>query len=96
MGLNTVLTFRRRPRVVEPLEELSLLNVAIPESSHEESEALYLAIRELGEIDRMVITLHLDGYENDEIADITGFTKNHVAVKLHRVKESIMKKLKAI
>ena len=62
----------------------------------EETEALYIAIRELNEIDRMIVSLHLDGYENEEIADISGLTKNNVAVKLHRIKEALTKKLKAL
>ncbi len=95
VGLNTVLTFKRRPVVVVPHEDLASLNLAHTKTNTDESEALYLAIRQLPEIDRMIITLHLDGYENEEIADITGLTKNNVAVKLHRIKEALTKKLKA-
>ncbi|MBS1506286.1 MAG: sigma-70 family RNA polymerase sigma factor [Bacteroidetes bacterium] len=95
VALNTVLTFKRRPQLVIPHENLAELEVSQGEKNqHEETEALYMAIRELNEIDRMIISLHLDGYENEEIADISGLTKNNVAVKLHRIKESITKKLK--
>lgn len=95
VGLNTVLTFKRRPVVVIPHEDLASLNVAQTKINTDESEALYVAIRQLPEIDRMIITLHLDGYENEEIADITGLTKNNTAVKLHRIKDILIKKLKA-
>ncbi len=95
VGLNTVLTFKRRPPLVVAHEDLAALQPPAPGKNTDETEALYLAIRELNEIDRMIITLHLDGYENEEIADISGLTKNNVAVKLHRIKEGIMKKLKA-
>jgi RNA polymerase sigma-70 factor (ECF subfamily) len=44
----------------------------------------------------MIVTLHLDGYENEEIAEISGLTKNNTAVKLHRIKETLTKKLKAL
>jgi RNA polymerase sigma factor (sigma-70 family) len=94
VGLNTVLTFKRRPVVVVPHEDLSSLNIAQPKTT-DDSEALYVAIRELPEIDRMIITLHLDGYENEEIAEITGITKNNAAVKLHRIKDNLIKTLKA-
>lgn len=95
VGLNTVLTFKRRPQVVTPLEDLASLNVAQTDKAYsDESEALYHSIRELGELDRMIITLHLDGYENEEIAEITGLTKNNVAVKLHRIKDVLIKRLK--
>jgi RNA polymerase sigma-70 factor, ECF subfamily len=42
----------------------------------------------------MIITLHLEGYENEEIADMTGLSKNNTAVKLHRIKEALIKRLK--
>ncbi|MCE7862320.1 MAG: sigma-70 family RNA polymerase sigma factor [Bacteroidetes bacterium CHB5] len=95
VGLNTVLTFKRRPIVVLPHEDLASLNVAQTKTNTDESEALYTAIRQLSEVDRMIISLHLDGYENEEIAEITGLTKNNTAVKLHRIKDILIKKLKA-
>lgn len=95
VALNTVLTFKRRPQLVVPHEDLSVLGASTGEKhAHEETEALYIAIRELNEIDRMIISLHLDGYDNEEVADIAGLTKNNVAVKLHRIKEALMDRLK--
>jgi RNA polymerase sigma-70 factor (ECF subfamily) len=97
VALNTVLTFKRRPQVVMPHNDMTTLNVKSNEGHRsEETEALFIAIRELNEIDRMIITLHLDGYENEEIADISGLTKNNVAVRLHRTKENIIKKVKGL
>ena len=96
VGLNTVLSFKRRPVLVVPHEDLAVLNTSSGEKNEEEeTEALYIAIRELNEIDRMIISLHLDGFENEEIADISGLTKNNVAVKLHRIKESLLKRLRS-
>jgi RNA polymerase sigma-70 factor (ECF subfamily) len=96
VALNTVLTFKRRPNLVIPHDNLASLNVSNAEKrSVDDTEALYQAIRGLGDLERMLITLHLDGYENDEIASIIGLTKNHVAVKLHRVKETLMNQLNA-
>lgn len=95
VSLNTVLTFKRRAVLVKPAESLEHIGgTHEPHTRTDESEALYQAIRGLSEIDRMIITLHLDGYENEEIAEISGLTKNNVAVKLHRIKESLTKKLK--
>ncbi|MCU0418546.1 MAG: sigma-70 family RNA polymerase sigma factor [Cyclobacteriaceae bacterium] len=95
VGLNTVLTFQRRPDLVRATDNLE--PVGGSDHSHERNEsvdALYQAIRELNDIDRMIVTLHLDGYENEEISEIAGITKNHVAVKLHRIKETLTRKLK--
>ena len=93
VSLNTVLTFKRRPALVETREELES-SESVSRDQQEETEALYQAILELSEIDRMIITLHLDGYENEEIAEITGLTKNNVAVKLHRAKSAVIEKMK--
>lgn len=93
VSLNTVLTFKRRPVLVETREVLESKEV-ITRDKQEETEMLYQAIMELSEIDRMITTLHLDGYENEEIADITGLTKNNVAVKLHRSKAIVIEKIK--
>jgi RNA polymerase sigma-70 factor (ECF subfamily) len=38
--------------------------------------------------------MHLDGYEHTEIAAITGISNNHVAVKLHRIKQQLANYLK--
>lgn len=95
VGLNTVLTFQRRPDLVRATDNLEPMGGS--DYSHERNEsadALYQAIRELNDIDRMIVTLHLDGYENEEISEIAGITKNHVAVKLHRIKETLTRKLK--
>jgi len=93
VSLNTVLTFKRRPVLVETREILESKEV-VTNDQKDETEMLYQAIFELNEIDRMIITLHLDGYENEEIAEITGLTKNNVAVKLHRSKSVVIEKIK--
>ena len=38
--------------------------------------------------------MYLDGYANDEIALISGISKNHVAVRLHRIKEKLSQAIK--
>jgi RNA polymerase sigma-70 factor (ECF subfamily) len=95
ISLNTVLTFRRRQRV--PISELpSKLDLASEPARHnsEDSELLWLAIKQLNEIDRVIITLHLDGYDNEEIAEVTGLNKNNTTVRLHRAKQSVVQRLK--
>lgn len=95
VSLNTVLTFKRKPNVFDRVSDLEKVGGTSETALHnDEAQMLYQAIRQLNEIDRMLIALHLDGYDNDEIAAIAGITKNHVAVKLHRIKENLIKKLK--
>jgi RNA polymerase sigma-70 factor, ECF subfamily len=95
VALNTVLSFKRRPQLVVPHENLADLKTSTDGSKmSDDAESLYIAIRELNEVERMIITLHLEGYENEEIADMTGLSKNNTAVKLHRIKEALIKRLK--
>ncbi|MCU0382991.1 MAG: RNA polymerase sigma factor [Cyclobacteriaceae bacterium] len=95
IALNTVLTFKRKLKLVTPIEDLTSMNV-LDDAPKDETELLYLAIRSLNEIDRMIISLHLDGYDNEEIGSISGLSKNNVAVKLFRIREALTKKVKTL
>jgi RNA polymerase sigma-70 factor (ECF subfamily) len=55
----------------------------------ENRQQLYTAIRQLPETDRALITLHLDGYSNPEIAELIGISTNNTGVKLHRIKAAL-------
>jgi len=55
----------------------------------ERAEILYCAIRNLNELDRGIIMLHLDGYNNTEISEISGISKVNTGVKLHRIKQQL-------
>ena len=88
VALNTILTQKRRPRLVERSEALERNAAAVhdPAPAHDDAERLRQAIRQLPETDRALIALHLDGFDNGEVAGILGITANHVGVKLHRIK----------
>ena len=93
ISLNTILTFNRNQKKDPSISTLP--SVASSESApHEKKELLYEAIKKLHEIDRMIITLHLESYKNAEIAEITGMKTNHINVKLHRIKHQIISQLK--
>ncbi len=95
--LNIALTFSKRQKAKQKADEV-LLNsqqesVSDP-SIGESHEMLYQIIKRLNEVDRMIMTLHLDGYKNPEIASISGMTINNVNVKIHRLKTNIIAQLK--
>lgn len=97
VALNTALTFRRKALRRPATSELAAaqhLSDELSEPLSPQAELLYQAIRQLPEADRAIITLHLDGYDNDAVADMMGLTKNHVAVKLHRIKTVLENRLK--
>ena len=64
----------------------------IPDLSMQEKyDALYDCIRSLNEIDQSIAVLILDELPYKEIADITGLTENHIAVKRKRMKKMLLK-----
>jgi len=94
VALNTVLTFSKKQK-----KKTALDDIPPPETktaSKDDSEVLYEVIKSLEDVDRMLISLHLDGYKNKEVAEITGMTQNHVNVKIHRIKALIIEKFKKL
>lgn len=98
VSLNTVFTYNRK---ASRKPETSSFNEVEFKSTHKESEEisdqrnqLLFLIKKMDEIDRMIISLHLDGYSNKEIAEITGLTANNAGVKLHRIKEKLIAQMK--
>ncbi len=96
VALNVALSFNKKSKRIQTttLDNANELSASI--SDKEDYEILYLTIKNLIETDRMIITLHLDGYKNIEIAEITGMTTNNVNVKIHRIKEKITHEFKKI
>ena len=94
--LNTLLTQKRKKHPVKYKESLESVSPSINNVSAQREETAWLqaAIRKLPETDRAIISLHLDGYDNREIAEMLGISNNHVAVKLHRIKQLLATFLK--
>lgn len=57
-------------------------------------QALYKAIAELPEIDRLIISLYLEELKQSEIAQITGLSEVNVRVKINRIKSALAKKIR--
>lgn len=97
VALNTVLTFKRNESKHKKLNvDHNAQVVSSSDNKKEDFELLYLVIKQLNEIDRSLITLHLEGYENKTIASMLGITNNHVNVKIHRIKNQIINELKKL
>lgn len=63
--------------------------ITVGKELSERADALYRAIKTLNELDRGIIMLHLEGYENPEISEIVGISKTNTGVKLHRIKQQL-------
>lgn len=90
ISLNVSLTYLNKKKKAIQLTNTGKPNeYVIPTELSERADNLYQAIRQLNEIDRGIIMLHLDGYDNAEIGEITGISKNNTGVKLHRIKQQL-------
>lgn len=91
--LNTILTQQRKKPILKYADLLEIVSPSIKNlaEQNEDAEGLRMGIKQLSEIDRAIISLHLDGYENAEIAEIIGISTNHIAVKLFRIKQQLAK-----
>ncbi len=94
VSLNTVLTFNKKAKKHNVLSTGNNLMEDNTTVKKEQAEVLYYLVKQLNEVDRMIMTLHLEGYKNPEIADIMGLQVNHMNVKLHRLKKQIIEQLK--
>lgn len=56
-------------------------------------EQLQTVINTLSVIDKMIISLMLEGLSMKGIADVVGITEPNVKVKIHRIKQELRKKL---
>lgn len=91
IALNTALTHKAKEEKRRTIPEQSPME---PAGSNGEKELIINYIRQFNDAEKLIIMLHLDGYSNDEIALIAGISKNHVAVKLHRLKEKLAENIK--
>jgi RNA polymerase sigma-70 factor (ECF subfamily) len=64
------------------------------ESQEEKLTFLYNCIAELGETDRIIISLVLEDLPQAEIASIVGLSEVNTRVKIHRIKEKLSTKFK--
>lgn len=92
LTLNVCMTNRRN--IKKDQDKLNRLPEATNTETNDglinlEIEALYAAIRQLGEIDRAVILLYLEEKSYKEIADITGTNANNIGVRITRIKEKL-------
>ena len=94
IALNTAMAaFRKqRPAVDLPGEVPDFATEPNQEANLEE-ERLFAALRTLNDAEKSVVSLYLEGFAYQEIADITGLTENAVGIRLTRIKAKLKEKL---
>ncbi|MCR9270487.1 MAG: RNA polymerase sigma factor [Henriciella sp.] len=79
-------------RKTEPLDEQLHDDTPGPEDQADQAlqrERLLAAVRQLNLANRQIVTLHLEGFSNVEIADTLGLTANNVGVRLARARSEL-------
>jgi len=91
IAVNTAIVHRRKRKPSEELVDLPDQRASAHQNLEERErlEALHRAIAQLGDQDRLIVTLLLEGLSYKEIADITGITVNYVGVKIVRIKQAL-------
>ncbi|GLR17465.1 RNA polymerase sigma factor [Portibacter lacus] len=101
IALNVSISFYRKNRKRnERTEDLSTIIETSSEGINvfqQDSNLLLLQqfIKELREIDRALILLHLDGLSHKEISNIMGITPTNISTKINRIKTILKDKFQA-
>ena len=90
--INTCVTyFRRNHRHDETLTLDAVKEVPdVASNRSEELKEMYILISRLRKLDKAIILMWLDEKSCDEIAEVTGLTRNNVASRLHRIKAKLV------
>jgi len=92
VALNVAISYGRRVRTTPETIEAPELAAAEPDPRIAE---LYAAIHTLAPLERALVLLYLEDRSHVEIADVLGLTETNVAVKLHRIKQTLRQRLGA-
>lgn len=96
-AINTCVTFFRRHNT--HASSMTSLDFAADLEADDGSRAeqlreMYRLISGLDKLDKAIILMWLDGRSYEEIAEVTGFRRNNVATRLHRIKQRLAERNK--
>jgi len=90
ISLNVSLSFLGKQKKQNQINKIATFDYYFqPPGLSERADWLYRCIRKLTDVDRSIIMLHLDGFDNTEISEMTGLSRNNTNVKLHRIKQQL-------
>jgi len=99
VALYTATVWVRKEKTQVPTQPLAEVERALTVTNHardERTDWLYEQIGQLEPIDRSVALLLLDGFGYKEMADMLGISENNVGVKVHRIKQYLIRKSKEV
>jgi RNA polymerase sigma factor (sigma-70 family) len=77
--------YQEFPEHIHPSDEIRI---------SENEELLFWALRKLNDSEKAVISLYLEDFKYQEIAEITGLSESNVGVRLNRIKNKLKEILK--
>jgi RNA polymerase sigma-70 factor (ECF subfamily) len=91
--LNTALLHKRNLHAEKKAKETLVDNLSLQFGIDKNDKiiSLYMAIDQLGPIDKAITLLYLEQKKYQEIEDIIGIKKNNVGVRINRIKEKLKK-----
>lgn len=84
----------RRIRDALPIEDFGMDLAAadrVLESDSDDLRSLHQLISRLDEVNRALVLLYLEGYAQDEIAEMLGMTPSNVATRINRIKQRLQR-----
>lgn len=99
VALYTATVYARKEKTRPPTQPLADVEHALTVTNHqrdERSEWLYQQIGQLEPTDRSVCLLLLDGFSYREMAEILGISESNVGVKVHRIKQHLIRESKEV
>ena len=100
ISLNVAISFHRselrRGALIGSADDAMLASIPAVDGHvdlDDDLAALHEAIRSLGELDRALVILYLDGNRYDTIASILGISETNVATKLSRIKHRLRREI---
>lgn len=94
--LNTIFSMLRKNDKMDYGDISRYEDMVVTDNRSDDKERLYRAIYTLPETQKAIVSMHLDGFDNKEIAEFMGTSPNLVGVKLHRAKQQLANLLKDI
>lgn len=89
IALNVCISDLRKKKKMEYVPLSIKVDVYEECEKNELLQEMYQLIKRLSKLERMYILLWLDEKSYDEIAEITGVSRNNVATRLHRIKDKL-------
>lgn len=95
IAINTALTnFRKNQRNIKvtDVEQLESMQISYEEDigeKEEQHQQMYLAIKQLNDIEKSIVMLYLEDKSYDEMEEILGISNGNLRVKMNRIKDKL-------